>query len=181
MALKTGLRCVLLALALGSSTALFSELQILHHARQYNDAIGQQHFADAALFGGDYGVFSAAYAAQQQGRYQQARIDYGRLEHSENRALRRAALYNMANTYLQQVSSIDLKKDADQALPLLELAKSTYRELLRQDSQYWDAKYNLERALQLSPDVSPERVIELEGRRSPVRTTNTADPDGALP
>lgn len=41
---------------------------------------------------------------------------------------------------------------ADQALPLLELAKEQYRELLRRDPGFWDARYNLERAQRLLPD-----------------------------
>jgi mxaK protein len=37
-------------------------------------------------------------------------------------------------------------------LPLIELAKEQYRELLRRDPQHWDARYNLERAQRLQPD-----------------------------
>ncbi|MDO9314605.1 MAG: MxaK protein, partial [Burkholderiaceae bacterium] len=38
------------------------------------------------------------------------------------------------------------------ALPLIELAKETYRELLRADPDNWAARYNLERAQRLLPD-----------------------------
>ena len=35
---------------------------------------------------------------------------------------------------------------------LIELAKDTYRAVLRAEPSAWDAKYNLERALRLVPD-----------------------------
>ena len=39
------------------------------------------------------------------------------------------------------------------ALPLVELAKQSYRDVLRDNPADWDAKYNLERALWLAPEV----------------------------
>jgi hypothetical protein len=39
-----------------------------------------------------------------------------------------------------------------QALALIELAKEGYREVLRQESDDWAARYNLERAQRLVPD-----------------------------
>ena len=46
---------------------------------------------------------------------------------------------------------------AFKSLPLIELAKQSYRDLLREDPNDWDARYNLERALWLAPEV--EQVI----------------------
>jgi mxaK protein len=40
-----------------------------------------------------------------------------------------------------------------QAIPLIELAKETYREVLRHDPGQWNARYNLERAQRLLPDA----------------------------
>jgi mxaK protein len=37
-------------------------------------------------------------------------------------------------------------------VPLIELAKETYREVLRHDPGHWSARYNLERAQRLLPD-----------------------------
>ena len=87
----------------------------------------------------------------------------------------------MGNTYLQQASSIDLEADADLALPLIELAKISYRAVLRIDSGHWDAKYNLERALQLLPDTGKQRLMNVGGRRRTVRTVVTPDPEEDLP
>lgn len=70
-----------------------------------------------------------------------------------------AARFNSANLLLRQASALrgsggtatDAAK-AGQALPLAELAKEQYRELLRRDPGFWAARYNLERAQRLLPD-----------------------------
>lgn len=66
-----------------------------------------------------------------------------------------AARFNSANLLLRQASVLLGSGDAAraaQALPLVELAKEQYRELLRRDPGFWDARYNLERAQRLQPD-----------------------------
>jgi mxaK protein len=149
--------------------------------RNYNAAIDQARFDDAQSYRGDNGLFAKAYAEQQRGQYQDARIIYSALENTGDETLRLAVLFNMGNTYLQQASSIDLEADADLALPLIELAKLSYREALSIDSQHWDAKYNLERALQLLPDSKEQPLIDVVGRRRTVRTVITPDPEDNLP
>lgn len=59
------------------------------------------------------------------------------------------ARFNLANAYLRQGMRGDL--DARQKTPMLELAKQRYRDLLRITPNDWDARYNLERTLQLAP------------------------------
>jgi mxaK protein len=89
--------------------------------------------------------------------------------------LKRAALYNLGNLYLGQA----LKAGPDRALeslPLIELAKQSYRDLLRDDPGDWDARYNLERALWLAPELAedtPELNRPSEFQRRVVR----AQPD----
>jgi mxaK protein len=67
-----------------------------------------------------------------------------------------AARYNAANQLLLQALELRNSPLPGQALPLLELAKAGYREVLRVDPTHWDARYNLERAQRLQPD--PEDV-----------------------
>ncbi|MSR13918.1 MAG: hypothetical protein EXR86_05000 [Gammaproteobacteria bacterium] len=181
MALRYRLTIILLGIALVGGVGLAHEGWRWTQVRHYNHAIEQGNFADAGPYGGDYGLFAEAYAKQQEGRFQQARILYSKVEDTPAKSLGTAALFNLGNTYLQQASLIDLKKDPDLALPLLELAKVSYRDLLRIDPRHWGAKYNLERVLQLSPDVGDQPLLEIEGRRSTVRTVISADPEGALP
>ena len=53
---------------------------------------------------------------------------------------------------------------AGQAIALIELAKENYREVLRRDPAYWDARYNLERAQRLLPD--PEEIDPTSGEEA---------------
>jgi mxaK protein len=65
--------------------------------------------------------------------------------------LRRIALYDLGNLHLRQALQVGLDDEA-QSLPLVELAKQSYRDLLRRDPNDWDARYNLERTLRLAPE-----------------------------
>lgn len=181
MALKRQLMFATLAVAVVCGVQLSRDLWRLVQISQYNKAVQVADFAQAATYNGEYGLFAQAYAAHEQGEYQAARILYGRLEHSDDASLRLAAQFNMGNTYLQQAGEVDIEKESDLALPLIELAKVSYRDVLRDDSQHWDAKFNLELALQLSPDIGAHQLIELEGRRNPIRTMIAIDPENELP
>ena len=85
------------------------------------------------------------------------------------------------NTYLQQALAVDIKKDPDIAVPLVELAKVAYRDLLQANPDHWGGKYNLERALQLSPDSRTLPPEEIPGRRAPNRNVISIDPEDSLP
>lgn len=81
----------------------------------------------------------------------EAAIDAYRLLHDDT-PLGLAARYNAANQLLLQALVLRQSPLPGQALPLLELAKAGYREVLRVDPNHWDARYNLERAQRLQPD-----------------------------
>jgi mxaK protein len=68
--------------------------------------------------------------------------------------------YNLANLYLRRALQYRENNADDLALPLVELAKENYREVLRQNSQNWSAKYNLELALRIVPETELEQVEE---------------------
>ena len=67
-------------------------------------------------------------------------------------ALGQAARFNSANLLLRQAVKMQASALPGQAIPLIELAKETLREVLRHDPTLWDARYNLERAQRLFPD-----------------------------
>jgi mxaK protein len=71
-------------------------------------------------------------------------------------ALGQAARYNSANVLLRQAMRLRDSGQPGQAVPLIELAKETYRELLRDEPTHWDARYNLERAQRLLPDAAED-------------------------
>lgn len=66
------------------------------------------------------------------------------------------ARYNAANLLMQQAIEVRAGQQPGQAVPLIELAKEIYREVLRLDQHAWDARYNLERAQRLLPDPEDE-------------------------
>jgi len=99
-------------------------------------------------------------------------------------ALGGAARYNSANLLLRQALVL---RDSDpaaagQALPLIELAKQGYRQVLRADPDHWDARYNFERAQRAQPDPdeidAPIGEPRAQAERSP---TTTRGVGGGLP
>jgi mxaK protein len=74
-------------------------------------------------------------------------------------SLRQAARYNAANLLLRQAQRVRESQQPGQAIPLIELAKELYRDVLRENPGHWDARYNLERAQRLLPD--PEEADEV--------------------
>lgn len=181
MGLKRRLRLVLVLVAAGAALSLGRDLIRYREVAAYARAVAAERYDLAAAYPGDVGRFAKAYAAQRAGRQQEAREIYGLLEHSAEPRLRVAALYNAGNTYLEQAAGLDLERDADRAVPLIELAKRSYRDALARDPELWDARYNLERALALLPDAYEKQVIEVEGRQSPVRTVIGGDADSPWP
>lgn len=70
----------------------------------------------------------------------------------DDTALGQAARFNTANALMRQAIAVRATEQPGQAIPLVELAKENYRELLRADPANWGARYNLERAQRLLPD-----------------------------
>ena len=100
---------------------------------------------------------------------------------SNREDLGRVALYDLGNLNLHQAIKAEAA-DESQSLPLAELAKQSYRDLLRRDPYDWDARYNLERALRLAP----EDEDDTDDANSPAdprehERTTIADPRMDLP
>ena len=100
--------------------------------------------------------FASAYALSEKGDIEGALGRYRQIEDEPQFELRIAAKYNSANLYLKQALALHGASDASRTLPLVELAKEEYRDLLRLDNSDWDAKYNLERALRLAPEAEED-------------------------
>ena len=99
----------------------------------------------------------------------------GVIRSGELDALGCQALFNLGNMYLRQ----GLAQGTGEALPLVELAKQRYRDLLRAKPDDWDARYNLERALRLAPEeqdaVAEEENEPVERRRVMLRGMDPGD------
>jgi len=153
----------------------------LARAERVNAAIAR---ADAPA-PGDAGLpearFARARAVAASAGFEPAVAAHKTLLRDERGSLRRAALYDLGNLYLREALR-DGPAGAQQRLPLVELAKQAYRDVLREDPADWDARYNLERALQLAPEADVEETAEAEPSTNKQRVTTTQGlPRGALP
>jgi len=116
-------------------------------------------------------AFARAYALQQDGNFEKALEAYAAIDVPDDDPMRADIRYNLANLYLRRALRYREDDADDLALPLVELAKENYRTLLRDDSQHWSAKYNLELALRIAPEIELE---EAEEERNPEHNPRAA-------
>jgi len=144
-------------LLFGGTAAAFALLSAyqgvqLLRAERVNAAIASASDLDSSL---PEAVFARARAQSAATNYEEAVKTYKKLIQSDRVELRRAALYNLGNLHMHQALK-SVPNGTLESLPLIELAKQTYRDLLREEPNDWDARYNLERALWLAPEVAEE-------------------------
>lgn len=92
----------------------------------------------------------AAYLANA-GEHIRALLIYQRLATEVTGDLQASARYNLSNLLVKE-SMRAIHPNESQ--PTLELAKQMYRDLLKKNPEFWDARYNLELVLRLAPDNS---------------------------
>jgi mxaK protein len=88
--------------------------------------------------------------------------------------------YNLGNLYLSQaIAQVDAAR-TDEARTSVTLAKQVYKQALQRDSQFWDAKYNLETAMRLLPDFDRINIEDESGQqpKNPLWTTVPGFPRG---
>jgi mxaK protein len=124
----------------------------LQQAVRINQAIAQADYPSGPAADFAEARFAHALALARTGGYEAALAAHKALVQGERGPLRTAALYNLGNLHLRQALRNGPER-ALEALPLVELAKQGYRDALRADPRDWDARYNLERALRLAPEV----------------------------
>lgn len=126
----------------------------LHRINQVNAAVASARAEDieAAV---PEARFARALALARAGDSDAAAKAYKALIESDRRDLSQAAIYNLGNLYMRDALE-NGASEAFRSLPLIELAKQRYRDVLRNQPADWDARYNLSRALQLAPEIEPE-------------------------
>jgi mxaK protein len=174
--------CVHLAFglaAVGFGLLTASEWLLLRHAGRVNTAIAGSTAASAADSSPEARLAHAV--ALSRVDYDGALATYKAVIRASRADLRQVALYDLGNLHLRQALKSGLHDEA-QLLPLTELAKQSYRELLRQDPADWDARYNLERALRVAPEED-EDAGEDTGPADPKehQRSTIADPRMELP
>ncbi len=172
------------ALALSLSGALYSAA-MLYGIHQDNELIRQltsgKDVAVNKVIGGEPELrLARAFYFKQKHRYDEALSTLSLILDKGDRNFQAKARYNLGNLYLEQ--AIQQVKDThiNEALPLLGLAKQSYRQSLALDSGNWDAKYNLEVAMRLLPEMDRVDMPDDEptNRKSQLWTTVPGFPRG---
>lgn len=118
--------------------------------------------------------FAQAYALAEESegtRQEDALRQYRALEGAS--PLGQAARYNGANILMRQAIVVQAGTEPGKAIALIELAKEGYRNVLRDDPQHWEARYNLERAQRLLPDPEESEVAPPDLQRNAERAATT--------
>ena len=145
---------------------------LLWRQQRWNEAIASGKLP--AADGADLPVqvrFAQAHVQAASGAREAALHRYRSLENDS--PLGQAARFNSANLLLREAVMLRAGAEPGKAIPLIELAKEIYREILRVDPQYWDARYNLERAQRLLPDPEESDQEPLAARPEAERAATT--------
>lgn len=132
-------------------------------ARKLNSAIAMASRSDAPIDeqASPESQLARAIALSRNGASDAAIRAYKALTQNARADIKQAALYNLGNLYLREALK-DGATEAVRYMPLIELAKQSYRSLLRLNSDDWDARRNLELALRLVPEYDEEIVEDSE-------------------
>ncbi|MDT4331582.1 MxaK protein [Methylomonas sp. MED-D] len=145
----------------GLLTALL--VGLVQGARLYRLA-GQNQLIEQLLAGRDVEIEDLADAPpslrmaravylRKAGRYDDALATLNVLLRQAPPALQAQARYNLGNLYMAQAQEKLHAGNINDATPLVGLAKQAYRDALIAEPGYWDAKYNLEVAMRLLPEM----------------------------
>lgn len=170
LATRRRIRAAFIALALLASAALWDAYRWTQRAH-WNDFIRSGEVHEFARTPPPEVRFAQAAALVAAGDEQAALSHYRELQ--ADSTLGQAARYNSANLLFRQAMRMEDSATPGQAIPLVELAKESYREVLRVEPTNWDAKYNLERAQRLLPDPEDGEAVLAETPHGAERAATT--------
>ena len=176
MARRLNIMPLMMVVLIASVITLVMSAKGLYLANRYNDNLNRNRLHNSTQH---EAVFADAYLWKQKVNDQKSLALYASITNSKDASIAQSAHYNSANIYLKQALSLldEHGLEAwDKAMPLLSLAKESYRDALRLKPDWMDAKYNYELALRLSP------IIESQGRKASKEDEEEKDmgvpPDG---
>jgi mxaK protein len=142
--------------------------------QRFNDALAAGDEAQVIGQRSAHRQFAKAYALQQQRDFKATVTAYAAIDAASGSQMQMDIKFNLANLYFREASQLREIGADDLAMPLVELAKQNYKELLRINNGHWDAKYNLELALVLAPEMDPvDPLEERNPEHSPRALTKT--------
>jgi mxaK protein len=160
--MKGLLRLAWIAACLALAGALGAETWNLAHAMAVNRELAA-YLSEAATAppstGEDPRVWiAAARGPARTGHTVEAAALLRRAAEASSGDLRQVALYDLGNVYLHAALRLHEQGADALALPLYELSKESYRGVLLERPDLWDAKFNLELALRAAPDADPDET-----------------------
>ena len=144
-----------------SADSLYSTYHDNHLIRQLTT--GQDVVVNQVITGKPELRLARAFYFKQKHRYEEALSTLSLIMDKGDQAFRAKARYNIGNLYLEQALQQLKTMNMNAALPLADLAKQTYRQSLALDSSNWDAKYNLEVAMRLLPEMDRINMPDDDG------------------
>ncbi|MFM8333764.1 MAG: MxaK protein [Candidatus Methylumidiphilus sp.] len=126
-------------------------------------------------------VFAKARKFSQTGHDGEAIRLYASLRNTPDLALRERALHNLGTLYLRDAATRWNARGVLEAAHVgtqVELAKDSYREVLRLNPNNWDARFNLEYAYRITPPPREQAKADFQGSKSSVFSTLPGLPVG---
>jgi mxaK protein len=147
------------AWVLGLALAALLARDAMHLARgwRFNSAIDHGVGAAGRRDDPPAVLFVRAHAAALSGQTQEALALYQASAQDERIAA--AAHYNSGNLHLREALQLARDNLLGQRPQAIELAKQRFRDALRADPSLWPARYNLERALRLAPEIDEDATV----------------------
>ncbi len=157
---------------LASASVMSMQIMSLYQAKSENDWIrvlnsGQDVSVDKIINASPEVRLARAMYYQKQHRYDEALATLGLIMDKGDAELKTIIRYNLGNIYLQQaIEKLDAQ-NINAAQPLIALAKQAYRQALALNSHFWDAKYNLDVAMRLLPEMDRMTMQDNEDVQTP--------------
>ncbi len=126
-------------------------------------------------------IFAKAMHLTQIGKTGEAIRLYSSLRNTKDLDLRARSMHNLANIYLHDGAQHWNARgvlDYNYVTTQVELAKQNYREALRINPDNWDARYNLEYALRITPPPKEKPKSDFKGTKPSVFSTLPGLPGG---
>lgn len=161
-----------------STSLMFIQLVDLYRTKSENDWIqvlnsGHDVSVDKIVNASPEVRLARAMYYQHQHRYDDALATLSLIMDKGDEQLKSLIRYNLGNIYLQKAIEEVEKQNINAAQPLVALAKQAYRQALALNSHFWDAKYNLEVAMRLLPEMDRVDMKEEEAQTPPPQLWTT--------
>ncbi|MFI3218130.1 MAG: MxaK protein [Methylococcales bacterium] len=161
-----------------SGIVMVMQMMTIYRVQEQNNWIAglnakQDIHADKLIHAAPEVRLARAMYYQRQHRYDEALATLSLIMDKGDTKLQAIVRYNLGNVYLQQAIEKIAAENSNAAQPLVALAKQAYRQSLALNSEFWDAKYNLELAMRLLPEMDKVDMKDDDAKTPPSQLWTT--------